>query len=173
MEEYTIPPVDATQSYRKRTASTIENEEDPCGHTDMLDFSFDMLDFSFDMQETSQLNLVMGVGTQTPKMMDCCNTHVQLSPSLIYSSEQQQQRQASNINKRACPSILISLIFAYKTLMIFSVDYCTKTITESVETNDDQYQKIQCTCSNCSRNEKIGFRCKNKVFLGSGNNESV
>ncbi|MFS7890032.1 hypothetical protein Hanom_Chr00s000006g01614001 [Helianthus anomalus] len=75
-----IPPVDATQSYRKRTVSTIENEEDPCGYTNMLDFSFDM-------PETLQLNLVMGVRTHTPKMMDYCNTHVQLSPSLIYSSE--------------------------------------------------------------------------------------
>ncbi|MFS8033087.1 hypothetical protein Hanom_Chr17g01565341 [Helianthus anomalus] len=73
-EEYTIQPVDNTKSYRKRTSPAVENEEDPSGHTD------EMLDFSFDMQETSQLNLVMGVGTQTQKMMDYCSTHVQLPP---------------------------------------------------------------------------------------------
>ncbi|MFS7936108.1 hypothetical protein Hanom_Chr05g00411561 [Helianthus anomalus] len=46
-EEYTIPPVDATKSYRKRTTPVIEDEEDPCGHID------DMLDFSIDMPKTS------------------------------------------------------------------------------------------------------------------------
>ncbi|MFS7913452.1 hypothetical protein Hanom_Chr02g00141961 [Helianthus anomalus] len=50
-----------------------------------------MLDFDIDMPETSQLNLVMGVGTQTQKMMDYCNTPVQLSPTIIYGFEQQQQ----------------------------------------------------------------------------------
>ncbi|MFS7937079.1 hypothetical protein Hanom_Chr05g00423291 [Helianthus anomalus] len=64
MEEYTIRPVDTTKSYRRRTARAVENietEEDP-NDNENID---DMMDFSFDLQEMSQLNLVMGVGTQT------------------------------------------------------------------------------------------------------------
>ncbi|KAJ0797255.1 hypothetical protein HanPI659440_Chr04g0171771 [Helianthus annuus] len=133
-EDYTIPPVDATKSYRKRTA--IENEEDPCRHKD------DMLDFSVDMPKTSQLNLVMGVGTQTQKVMDYCNTPVQLSPGVIYGSEQQQQRQASNINKRVCRSILISLIFTYKTLMILLYQKILQNLLKRMTSNIKKYNAL-------------------------------
>ncbi|MFS7966688.1 hypothetical protein Hanom_Chr09g00776721 [Helianthus anomalus] len=107
-EEYTIPPVDTTKSYTKGTTPAIEDEEDPCEHTD------DMLYFSNNMPEMSQLNLVIGVGTQTQKTMDYCNTPVQLSPTIIYGSEQQQQqqREALNINKRVRP-ININFMYFY------------------------------------------------------------
>ncbi|KAJ0751674.1 hypothetical protein HanPI659440_Chr09g0315571 [Helianthus annuus] len=42
----------------------------------------------------------MGVGTQTQKMMDYCNTPVQLSPSVIYDTAHEQDREASKINKK-------------------------------------------------------------------------
>ncbi|MFS7918871.1 hypothetical protein Hanom_Chr03g00206251 [Helianthus anomalus] len=59
-----------------------------------------MMDFSFDIPDTSQLNLVMGVGTQTQKMLDYCSTSVPLSPTVVYGSDQQQNQAASNINKK-------------------------------------------------------------------------
>ncbi|MFS7984721.1 hypothetical protein Hanom_Chr11g00989871 [Helianthus anomalus] len=58
------------------------------------------MDFSFDIIETSQLNLVMGVGTQTQKILDYCSTPVPLSPTVVYCSDQQLNRAASNINKK-------------------------------------------------------------------------
>ena len=99
-EEYTIRPVDTTKSYRRRTARAVENVETEEDLNENID---DMMDFSFDLQEMSQLNLVMGVGTQTQKM-DYCNTPVPLSPSIVYDSAHQRNREASNINKKVSPT---------------------------------------------------------------------
>ncbi|KAJ0500962.1 hypothetical protein HanHA300_Chr11g0395291 [Helianthus annuus] len=100
MEEYTLPPlVDTTISYRRRTARVVQNietEEDP-NDNENID---DMMDFSFEIHEMSQLNLVMGVGTQTQKMIDYCNTPVPLSPSVVYDSAYERDREASKINKK-------------------------------------------------------------------------
>ncbi|MFS8017331.1 hypothetical protein Hanom_Chr15g01379101 [Helianthus anomalus] len=100
-EEYTIRPVDNTKSYRRRTVCTVENVET---EEDLNENTNDMMDFSFDIPELSQLNLVMGVGTQTQKMLDYCSTLVPLSPTVVYGSDQQQNRAASNINKKVSPS---------------------------------------------------------------------
>ncbi|KAJ0668988.1 hypothetical protein HanPI659440_Chr17g0695921 [Helianthus annuus] len=59
-----------------------------------------MMDFSFEIHEMSQLNLQKGVGTQTQKMMDYCNTPVQLSPSVIYDTAHERDREALKINKK-------------------------------------------------------------------------
>ncbi|XP_035838920.1 uncharacterized protein LOC118486526 [Helianthus annuus] len=99
-EEYTLrPPVDTTISYKRRTAHAVQNietGEEPNDNENIDDF----MDFSFEKHEMSQLNLEMGVGTQTQKMMDYCITPVQLSPSVIYDTAHEREREASRINKK-------------------------------------------------------------------------
>ncbi|MFS8006480.1 hypothetical protein Hanom_Chr14g01249641 [Helianthus anomalus] len=93
LDDYSIPPVDHT----KRTTTALEDEGEHC-----IMPTDDMLDLSIDMLETSQLNLAVGFGTQTQKLLDYCNTHVQLTPGITYDSKQQQTqlRETSNINKQ-------------------------------------------------------------------------
>ncbi|KAJ0802037.1 hypothetical protein HanPI659440_Chr03g0124681 [Helianthus annuus] len=99
-EDYTLrPPVDTTISYKRRTARAVQNKEtgeEPKDNENIDDF----MDFSFEIHEMSQLNLEMGVGTQTQKMMDYCNTPVQLSPSVFYDTTHKRELEASRTNKK-------------------------------------------------------------------------
>ncbi|KAJ0469503.1 hypothetical protein HanIR_Chr14g0708601 [Helianthus annuus] len=58
------------------------------------------MDFNFEIHEMSQLNLEFGVGTQTQKMMDYCNTPAQLSPSVFYDTAHERELEASRNNKK-------------------------------------------------------------------------
>ncbi|MFS7955381.1 hypothetical protein Hanom_Chr07g00641961 [Helianthus anomalus] len=104
MDDYSIPHlVNHTKSYTKRITTAPEDEGEHC-----MTPTDDILDLSIDMLETSQLNLVVGVGTQTRKLLDYCNTLVQTTPGITYNYDQQQTqlREASNINKQVCTPIL-------------------------------------------------------------------
>ncbi|KAJ0577734.1 hypothetical protein HanIR_Chr05g0239381 [Helianthus annuus] len=118
-----------------------------------------MLDFSVEMPETSQLNLVMGVGTQTQKMMDYCNTPVQLYPGVIYGSEQQQQRKALNINKRNLLKRMTSNIKKYNALVQI-VQEMNNLVSDAKQSVFGIRRLCKCVSSGKTRFELHQFVCR-------------
>ncbi|KAJ0735647.1 hypothetical protein HanPI659440_Chr11g0434441 [Helianthus annuus] len=89
--EFTIPPVDTTKVYKRRNeADKVSIDE--CYVPSTTDW-FERWNPSDDI---SELNLVMGIGTQTQKKIDYCSTPLQLT-GVIYDDTTQE---ASNKNKK-------------------------------------------------------------------------
>ncbi|KAJ0764973.1 hypothetical protein HanPI659440_Chr08g0298261 [Helianthus annuus] len=91
IDEFTIPPVDTTKVYRRRNEAD-KDPNDECYVPSTTDW-FESWNPS---EHISELNLVMGIGTQMQKMIDYCNTPLQLT-GVIYDDA---AREASNKNKK-------------------------------------------------------------------------
>ncbi|KAM0053607.1 hypothetical protein Hdeb2414_s0007g00261391 [Helianthus debilis subsp. tardiflorus] len=78
-DDYTIPPVDTTQVYKKRNPAGEDSIEE--GY---IPSTTDWFEGWIPSEHISDLNLEeMGIGTQTQKDLDYCNTPLQLT-GVIY-----------------------------------------------------------------------------------------
>ncbi|KAM0049802.1 hypothetical protein Hdeb2414_s0008g00290211 [Helianthus debilis subsp. tardiflorus] len=73
-DEFTIPPVDTTQIYKRRN----EREKDT-NDEGYIPSTSDFNDDWYEVTDISELNLVTGIGTQTQKLIDYCSTPIQLT----------------------------------------------------------------------------------------------
>ncbi|MFS7919185.1 hypothetical protein Hanom_Chr03g00209831 [Helianthus anomalus] len=90
-DEFTIPLVDTTKVYRRRNEAD-KDSIDECYIPSTTDW-FEGWNPSDDI---SELNLVMGIRSQMQKIIDYCNTPLQLT-GVIYDDG---TREASNKNKK-------------------------------------------------------------------------
>ncbi|KAJ0556370.1 hypothetical protein HanIR_Chr07g0313011 [Helianthus annuus] len=90
-DEFTIPPVDTTKVYRRRN----EAEKDLMDKCYILSTT-DWFENWTPSDDISELNLAMGIGSQTQKLIDYCSTPLQLT-GVSYDDG---TRETSNKNKK-------------------------------------------------------------------------
>ncbi|MFS7953989.1 hypothetical protein Hanom_Chr07g00625071 [Helianthus anomalus] len=106
-DEFTMPPVDTIKVYRRRNEAE-EDSVDECYIPSTTDW-FEDWNPSDDI---SELNLVMGIGSQTQNLIDYCSTPLQLTVSCDDGTGE-----ASNKNKKVLLKNMDSNIDKYIALI--------------------------------------------------------